>query len=173
VILRPKSPNYICRFWGSNWETWATGFEDKLGETVATGFEVKPDKIVTTGFEAEPKKTILVILMSNHWQNIPVVLRSNYWQTVDPSFDAQLRNLRSSSPCARCRPHTMSTDLLIVWSPSTRPVRPFLILYTRSSTPTMILVTTLHAAPVTCTPRDKQTRFSTRTKIKVKQTEMS
>jgi hypothetical protein len=38
-----------------------------------------------------------------------------------------------------------------------------LILYTSSPTPTMILIATRHVAPVTCTPRDKQTRFSTQT----------
>jgi hypothetical protein len=32
----------------------------------------------------------------------------------------------------------------------------------------MILIAARHAAPVTYTPRDKQTRFSTRTKVKVK-----
>jgi hypothetical protein len=33
----------------------------------------------------------------------------------------------------------------------------------------MVLVATRHAAPATCTPRDKQTRFSKRNKIKGKQ----
>jgi hypothetical protein len=41
VILRPKSPNRSCRFWGPNWETWATDFETKSEETVTTGFEAK------------------------------------------------------------------------------------------------------------------------------------
>jgi cytochrome c-type biogenesis protein CcmH/NrfF len=35
----------------------------------------------------------------------------------------------------------------------------------------MILVTARHAALATCTPRDKQTRFSNKTKIKEKQNE--
>jgi hypothetical protein len=39
-----------------------------------------------------------------------------------PSFEAKPRNSRSSSPCPRCRPHTSSPDLSIVWSLSTRPV---------------------------------------------------
>jgi hypothetical protein len=39
----------------------------------------------------------------------------------------------------------------------------------RSSTPAMVLVAARHAAPATCTPRDKQTRFSNETKIKEKQ----
>jgi hypothetical protein len=32
----------------------------------------------------------------------------------------------------------------------------------------MVLVATRHAAPATCTPRDKQTRFSERNKGKIK-----
>jgi hypothetical protein len=35
----------------------------------------------------------------------------------------------------------------------------------------MILVTARHATPATCTPRDKQMRFSNETKIKEKQNE--
>jgi hypothetical protein len=42
-------------------------------------------------------------------------------------------------------------------------VWPSPVLYTRSPTYATILVATRHAAPVTCTPRDKQMRFSTRT----------
>jgi hypothetical protein len=49
----------------------------------------------------------------------------------------------------------------------------FPVLCTRSPTPVMILVTAHHVTPVTYTPQDKQTRFSTCTKIKVKTTEMS
>jgi hypothetical protein len=33
----------------------------------------------------------------------------------------------------------------------------------------MVLIAARHAAPVTCTPRDKQTRFSNETKVKEKQ----
>jgi hypothetical protein len=44
--------------------------------------------------------------------------------------------------------------------PSTRPVRPPPVLCTRSPTLTTVLVAARHAAPATCTPRDKQTRFS-------------
>jgi hypothetical protein len=42
-------------------------------------------------------------------------------------------------------------------------VLPFSVLCSRSSTPSTILVTACHVAPVTYTSRDKQTRFSTRT----------
>jgi hypothetical protein len=50
---------------------------------------------------------------------------------------------------------------------------PSLVLYTRSPTPAMILIAVRHVAPATCTPRDKQTRFSTRVKDKGKTIESS
>jgi hypothetical protein len=95
-------------------------------------------------------------------------LRSNHSQTVDLGFEAQPRNPRSSSPRARCRSHTAPPNLSIARPPSTRPVRPSPILFTRSPTPTTILVAAHHAAPATCTPRDKQTQFSKRNKGKRK-----
>jgi hypothetical protein len=101
-----------------------------------------------------------VVLRPNYSQTVSVVLRPNHWQTVDLGFKAQSRNSCSSSPRARCRLHTVPPDLLIARPPSTRPVRPSLVLCTRSPIPAMILVTPRHAAPATCTPRDKQTRFS-------------
>jgi hypothetical protein len=92
----------------------------------------------------------------------------NHRQTIDLGFEAQPRNLHSSSPRAWCRSHTASPDLLIVQPPSTWPVRPSLVLYTWSPTPATILVAVRHAAPTTCTPQDKQTRFSKRNKDKGK-----
>jgi hypothetical protein len=47
-------------------------------------------------------------------------------------------------------------------------MRPSPILCTRSPTPATVLVTTRHAAPATCTPRNKQTRFFERNKGKRK-----
>jgi hypothetical protein len=124
----------------------------KLEKTVAAGFEAKPLETVATGFEAKPAKTFRV------------VLRPNHSQTVDLGFKAQPRNSCSLSPCDRCRPHTVPADLSTARSLSTRPVRPSPVLCTRSPTPTMVLVATRHTAPATCTPRDKQTRFSERKK---------
>jgi hypothetical protein len=43
----------------------------------------------------------------------------------------------------------------------------------QSPTPVMILIAAHHVAPATCTPRDKQMRFSNETKNKGKTTEMS
>jgi hypothetical protein len=160
VILRPKSPNHSCRFWGPNRKTWATDFEAKSGETITTGFKGKPEKTITTNFEAKPEKVV------------PVVLRPNYWHTVDLGFEAQSRNSCSLSPRVRYRLHTASPDLSIIWPPSIWHMWLSSILCTRSPTPVMILVATCHAAPTTCTPRDKQTWFSkwNETKIKIKQT---
>jgi hypothetical protein len=143
-ITKPR-----CRFWGPNRETRATSFEVKLGETVATDFEVKPEKTVR------------------------VVLRPNHLQTADLGFETQPRNSRFSSSCTHYRPHTTSLDLPIVRPSSIRPVRPSPVLYTRSSTPSKILIVVCHAVPVTCTPRDKQTWFSKWNKDKGKTIKMS
>jgi hypothetical protein len=123
VILRPKSPNHIYRFWGQNRETRATSFEAKSEKTITTGFEAKPEKTVTTDFEVKPEKVVPVILRPNHWQTIIVVLRANHWQTVDLGFEAQSWNSCFSSPRAQCRLHTASPDLPIAQPPSTWLVR--------------------------------------------------
>jgi hypothetical protein len=137
-------------------KTVATSFEAKLEKTVVEGFEAKPLETVATGFDAKPAKTVRVDLRPNHSQ------------TVDLGFKAQLRNPHSSSPRARCRPHTAPPDLLITRPLNTRPVRPSPILCNRSPTPVMIIVTACHATPATSTPRDKQMRFSKRNKDKRK-----
>jgi hypothetical protein len=144
VILRSKSPNYSYRFWGPNQETWVTGFEAKPRETVAAGFKAKPEKTVR------------------------VVLRSNHWQTVHLGFEAQPRNLRSSSPRAWCRHHIASPDLPIVQPPSTWPMRPTLVLCTKSPTPIIILVSALPCCTYHLHTTRPQMWFSNETKIKVK-----
>jgi hypothetical protein len=144
-------------FWGPNHQTKATSFDAQTRKPSTTlfwgstkkptaDFEAKPGETVATSFEAKLEKTV--------W----VVLRPNHSQTVDLGFVAQPRNPPSSSPRARCRPHTAPPDLLIVRPPSTRPVRSSPILCTRSPTPATILITARHAAPTTCTPRDKDKR---------------
>jgi hypothetical protein len=128
-------------------ETVATGFDAKSAKTVAAGFEAKPLETVVTGFEARSAKTV--------W----VVLRPIHSQTIDLGFEAQPRNLRTLSPCAWCRPHTVPPDLSIPRPPSTWPMRPSPVLCSRSPIPAMILVAAHRATPKTCTPWDKQTRF--------------
>jgi hypothetical protein len=71
----------------------------------------------------------------------------NHLQTVNLGFQGQPRNPRSSSPCVRCRPHTVPPELSIARPPSTQPVRPSSVLCTRSPTPATILVTGRHVAP--------------------------
>jgi hypothetical protein len=99
---------------------------------------------------------------------VQVALRPNHSQTDDLGFKDQPRNMRSSSPRARCRPHMVPPDLSIVRPPSTLPMRPSPVLCTRSPTPAMVLVTARHVTPATCTPRDKQTQFSKQNKCKRK-----
>jgi hypothetical protein len=175
---KPKNPPPPW-FWGSTkkltagfevkaGETVVTSFEVKLEKTVAISFEAKLEKTVTAGFEAKPLEAVTTSFKAKPVKTVWVVLRSNHSQTIDLSFKAQLRNMRSSSPHTRCRLHTAPPDLSIVRPPSTRPVRPSLILYNRSSTPATILVVARHAAPVTCTPWDKQVRFSKQNKGKRK-----
>jgi hypothetical protein len=88
-------------------ETVTTDFEDKPVETVAAGFEDKPRETVATGFETKPVKIVQVILRPKHSQ------------TIDLGFKAQSRNPCSSSPRARCRPHTAPPDFSTVRPPST------------------------------------------------------
>jgi hypothetical protein len=191
-ILRPKPGNHSPPwFWGSTKisiagfetklrETVATSFEAKLEKTVATGFEVKPletvatsfevklVKTVATGFEAKPLETIATGFEGKPVKTIRVVLRSNHSQTVNLGFEAQPRNPRSKSSRARCRSHTVPPNLSTAPPPSNWHVRPFPVICTRSPTPATILIDARHAAPTTCTPRDKQTWFSKRNKGKRK-----
>jgi hypothetical protein len=179
-VLRPKLGNPPPPwFWGSTkkptvdfeaklGETGTTSFEAKLEKPVVAGFEVKPLETIATDFEAKPEKTIRVVLRPNHSQIVWVVLRPNHSQTIDLGFKAQPRNPYTSSPRARCRPHTAPSDLSIAQPPGTRPVRPSPVLCTRSPTPATILIVACHATPTTCTPREKQTRFSKRNKDKRK-----
>jgi hypothetical protein len=179
-VLRTKSGNPLPPwFWGSNkkpttdfeakpGETVATSFEAKLEKIVATGFEAKPAKTVATGFEAKPTKTVAAGFEAKLLETVQVVLSPNHSQTVNLGFEAQLRNPRSSSPRARCRPHTAPPGLSTARPPSTWPVRPSPVLCTRSPTPTTVLIAARHAAPTTCTPWDKQTQFFKRNKDKKK-----
>jgi hypothetical protein len=81
-------------------------------------------------------------------------------QTIAASFEAQTRK-PSTTLVLRLNPDLSITRLL-----STRPVRPSPVLCIRSPTPVTVLIAARHAAPTTCTPRDKQTRFETKVKEK-------
>jgi hypothetical protein len=143
MILRSKSPNRSRQFWGQTAWNHRSRFYGQTARNYHHRF-----------------------WGPNRWETVRVVSRPNHSQTVDLDFEAQLRNMRSLSLCARCRSHTAPPDLSIVRPPSTWPVWPFPILCIRFPTPVMILVATLHDAHATCTPLDKQTRFSKWTKGK-------
>jgi hypothetical protein len=88
-----------------------TGFEAKPGETVATNFETKLEKTVAARFETKPLETVATSFEAKPVKTVRLVLRPNHSETVDLSFEAQPRNPRSSSPHARCRPHTAPPNL--------------------------------------------------------------
>jgi hypothetical protein len=133
-------------FWGSTkkliigfeskpGETVAISFEAKLEKTVSIYFEAKPVKTVAAGFEAKPPETVAAGFEAKPVKTVRVVLRPNHSQIVDLGFKAHSRNLRSSPPCARCRPHTAPPDLSIARQLNIRPVR-----HLRSSTPDLLLL---------------------------------
>jgi hypothetical protein len=101
---------------------------------VATGFEAKPGETVATSFEAKSG------------------------ETVDFAFEDKPRKSCSSSPCARCRLHTVSSNLSIVRPSSTRPVldlcqssAPSLLLLPQSSSlPAMLHLSLTHHKTSKC-----------------------
>jgi hypothetical protein len=115
------------------------GFEAQTTKPELPVLRPKPGTRAT-GFKAKPEKTVRA------------VLRSNHSQTINLGFVAQSRNPHSSSPRARCRPHIAPPNLSIAQPPSTRHVRPSMVLCPKSPTPAMILIAARHAAPTTCTP---------------------
>jgi hypothetical protein len=129
----------------------------KLNKAVM-GIEPKPGRRLQTGatsFEAQTGKPVTIYFEAKREKIIRVILRPNYSQTVDLGFEAKSRNSRLLSPRARCRLHVASPDLSIARPPSIRHVRLFSVLYTRSPTPTTIIITAHHDTPTTCTARDK------------------
>jgi hypothetical protein len=137
-----------------------TSFDAKPVETVATSFEVKLEKTVATSFDAKLLETVATGFEAKSAKIVRVVSRPNHSQTVDLGFEAQPRNPQSPSPRTRYRPHTAPPDLSTACPSSTRPVRPSPVLCTRFPTPSTVLIAACHATFATCTPRDKQTRFS-------------
>jgi hypothetical protein len=111
-----------------------------------------------------------VVLRPNHWQTVPVILRLNHWQTVHLSFEAQPRNLLSSSPRAWCRPHTASPEISIVWPPSSWPMWPSPVLCIRSPTPSRssLLPTIQHMPPAHHETSKRDSPNDTKIKVKPK-----
>jgi hypothetical protein len=101
------------------------------------------------GFEAQTKKPSWWFHGPNH-QTTAVSFVSQMGKSIDLGFEAKPRNPRSSSPCARCKLHTASPDLMIVPPPSTQPM----LDHPRSSAPSHLLLsrslslpTMLHLSP--------------------------
>jgi hypothetical protein len=146
--LGQTGENCRHRLWGQTGENCPSGFEAKSPANRLSGFEAKLLTNRPSRFEAKP--------LTNR----------------PPWFWGSIKNSCFSSPCARYRSHTAPPDLSIARPPSTRHVRPSPVLCTRSSTLAMILIAAHHAIPATCTPQDKQTRFSKWNRDKGKTTKM-
>jgi hypothetical protein len=116
VILRLKSPNQNCRFWGPNRETRATGFEAKPEKTVATYFEVKPEKTVRVFWGQTTHKPSTLVLRLNQETRAP--------RLHVHGADRTQRHPTSRSPGHRVsdlcdHPRSSTTGLLLLpWSSS-------------------------------------------------------
>jgi hypothetical protein len=132
-----------------NQETRPSGFEVKPLTNRTSGFEAKPLANRSSGFEVKP--------LTNH--------RPWFWgQTKKPALLVSSCTVQIAHNITRPPDRPAIEYLIYAWLS--------LILYTRSPTPATILITARNAAPVTCTPQDKQTRFFNK-KDKGKTTEMS
>ncbi len=175
----PRAPPVVAppSFFRPDWETLArlASMPSKLldldacpAPTSLCWFCDATDKLISTWFWGPNQETVAVILRPKSPNQLSVWGLN--WETLHHlGFEAQPRNPRFWSPRARCRPHTAPPDLSTARHLSTRPVRPSPVLCTRSPTRATVLVAARHVAPTSCTPRDKQTRFSERTKDKEKQ----
>jgi hypothetical protein len=135
LVLSPKPRNRHDDFVGQITKPPLPVLRIKPGNP-SEWFLGQTTRTVATSFEAKPRKI------------------------VDLGFEAKPRNPRSSSPCARCRLHTTSSDLSIVRSLSTRPVLDhpwysapsFLLLPRFSSLPAMCRVFTIAWVNTLSTP---------------------
>jgi hypothetical protein len=151
MILRPKSPNRSCRFWGQNWETWSHRFWCQTGRNCPNGFKTKPLTNRPSGFEAKP-----LINHSSGFEAKPLTNRRLwFWgSTKKPTLLISLCTVQTT--------HSVTGPLDRPATKYTTCVWPSPVLCNRSPTPAMILIADYHATHITCTPWDKQTQFSTR-----------
>jgi hypothetical protein len=172
VILRHKSPNCNCRFWCPNRETQATDFEVKVEKIVTNGYKTKPEKTITTGFEIKPEK-IIPVVEAKPPINLPtgfeVKLLTNRW----PWFWGSTKKHVLLVSTYTVQTANNATRLL------DRPITEYLTRATILSPLHQVSYSchdphrSCHAAPATCTPRDKQMRFYKWNKDKGKTSEMS
>jgi hypothetical protein len=166
------APSSLCQFCGATDKLKPAWFWSPNQEIVAVILRPKsPNQ--SYRFWGPNRETRRHQFWGQTWENCPSGFEAKPLINRRPWFWGSPENPRSSSPYARCKPHTTPPNLSIAQPLSTRHVRPSPVLCTRSSTPATILVATRHAAPVTCTPQDKQTWFSNETKNKGKTTKMS
>jgi hypothetical protein len=116
---------------------------------LSINFVAWPTNHSPLGFDDQIKKPARWFYGSNH-QTIATNFKAQTGKLVNLDFEAKPRNLHSSSPCARCRPHIESPDLSIIWPLCTRLVLdhpwssiPSLLLLPRSS----FLPTMSHLSP--------------------------
>jgi hypothetical protein len=119
-VLTPSSS--VHRFWGTNRQT-------------SSKLILRPKPINCRGdFEAQitkpPQLPVLRPKLGNlnEWfwckttRTVAIGSETKPGETIDLGFEAKPKNSCSSSPCSWYRPHTVSPDLFIVRSLSTRPV---------------------------------------------------
>jgi hypothetical protein len=161
-------------------EITVTGFEAKPLETVVTGFEAKLPETIATGFKTKPVKTVWVVWGQTTHKPLPSVLRPRPMRNRPSGFEVKpLTNhwpwfwgstKKSALIISTCMVQTAHGATWLFERPTieypTCVTIP--ILSIRSPTPATILVAARHVAPATCTPRDKQTRFSNRNRDKLK-----
>jgi hypothetical protein len=95
-------------------------------------------------FYSQITKPYLPILRPKPKNLKPPVLKPNQEKPSTLVLRANQKNMHSSSTCARFRPHTVSPDLPIVQSPSTRHA----LYHSWSSGPGLPLLTRLSSLPV-------------------------
>jgi hypothetical protein len=101
------------------------------------------------------------VLRPNWEKSSILVLRLNQ-ETRSPHLLVHSANRTQRLPTSRSSDHRLSDLCLTI-----------LVLCTKSPTPISILIATRHAAPVTYTSRDKQTRFSTQKDSRLEPPEFS
>jgi hypothetical protein len=116
-VLTPSSSAH--RFWGTNRQTSShLVLMPKLRNH--RGDFVSNHQTAAIDFDVQIRKPERVVLRLNH-KNRSHWFWGQTGRNHRPCFEAKLRNPRSLPPSAWCRPHTTSSDLLIVRPLSTWP----------------------------------------------------
>jgi hypothetical protein len=172
-------------FWGPNHQTVLVSSEAKMGQPITTSFEAKPGEAVTTGFKDKPRENRRHRFWGQTGENHPSGFEVKPLTNRPSGFETKpLINRRPwfwgsiKKPalliftCTVQTAHriTRSPDRLIIEYPTCVIIPDPLHQVSNSCT---ILIAAPQAAPATCTPWDKQTRFSKQNKDKGKTNETS